>query len=122
MKYNNNSGMMGSMARTWGDTAIRVSPLEWVGHLFSRKNGWVPFMVMGVVMVALCVVTVTNETRVLFSNIQSAQSANNNMQILQGKLLLESGALSSQAYVQRIAQEKLHMVPSTNQNTVTVEI
>ena len=106
--------------KTWSVSDIAVWPM--VKQLVLKSYNTVSLLLLAVLMAALSTIYVTNETRVMYSDLQKTQNAGAQLQVLQSKLLLENGVLNSQTYVQNVAEKKLHMVPSDNQNTVMVSL
>ena len=73
-------------------------------------------LMMTVLLSAFAVVYVKDLNRRLFIQYQQLQASHNQLYINWGKLLLEQSAWSTQARVQHIAQQQLHMVsPTPNQ-------
>lgn len=75
-----------------------------------------------VLLSAFAVVYTKDLNRRLFMRYQQLQTQHNQLYINWGKLLLEESAWSTQARVQHIAQNKLHMVWPTPNQVVLVKV
>ena len=79
-------------------------------------------LMIAVLISAFAVVYVKDLNRRLFIQYQQLQVQHNQLYIDWGKLLLEQSAWSTQARVQRVAQQQLHMVTPTPNQVALVKI
>ncbi|MCW5590013.1 MAG: cell division protein FtsL [Legionellales bacterium] len=94
------------------------------GNVFSlhlTKRGMLVLMLALIVLVsAVSVIYVKTLNRRLFSELQTEQQLHDQLQVRWGQLLLEQSTWATQARVQKIATEELHMIAPTSNNIVIV--
>lgn len=82
-----------------------VAEFSWSSATLSMSG-----LLLAVLLSALAVIYVKDTNRRLVGELQSLQHQYDVLQVEKGKLLLEHGALTTQARVQYIAQTQLDMV------------
>lgn len=94
---------------------------DWiVSVLLTRSQIIRVALVLGVLLSALSVVYVTNATRSLNANYQQMLADRNRLHVEWGQLLLEKSTWIMQARVQKIAEDRLHMVTPDSKSTVVI--
>jgi cell division protein FtsL len=73
------------------------------------NKGLVALLIAGVLLSALAVVHVRQESRLLFVRLQSLQAERDQLNIEWGRLLLEQGTWSAHARIEEVARVKLGM-------------
>ena len=83
--------------------------------LFTRNHLMVSGMLLLVVLSGFSVSYISYENRRLHAGIQQELENRNSAQVEWGKLLLEHSTLTTPAYIEKLAREKLGMeVPTTD--------
>lgn len=77
--------------------------------LLSKQFLFTSTLALAVFVSAICVVYVKDLNRRLFIDLSSAQAEQSQLQTEWGQLLLEQGTWSTQARIQKVAQEQLNM-------------
>lgn len=77
-------------------------------------------LLVAVLMSALSIVYVTNNTRSLNANLQQMQAERDHLHVQWGQLLLEKSTWIMQARIQQIASNKLGMVVPNSKSVVIV--
>jgi cell division protein FtsL len=71
--------------------------------------------------IAMIVVTLRHQSRLLFVEYQSLQAERDSLNIEWGKLLLEEGAWSEHRRVEKLARDRLHMATPIAHRVVIVD-
>ncbi len=88
----------------------------------SNKYVWrIVFLGLLVFMSAIAVVYYKHQSRLLFTKLQTLNQEIEALQVEWGQLLLEQGTWSSDARVERLAQEKLQMTLPLQSGVVSLE-
>lgn len=74
-------------------------------------------LTMALLFSALAVIYTTNLHRVTLSQLQSSEQIAHELQLQWGQYLLEQASLSTPARVQRLADQKLHMIQPLDKQT-----
>jgi cell division protein FtsL len=77
------------------------------GHRFSLLA--LPLLWLAVLASAVGVVSVRNQARTLFTELERLSAERDELNIEWGQLQLEQSAWSNHGFVERVASEKLHM-------------
>jgi cell division protein FtsL len=108
------------------NTAARVYNRKFVGSGsvsigFSLKNLGVGLLMLGLLASAFGVIYAKDLNRRLLIQYEGLQQQSQQYQVQWSQLLLEQGALSSQARIQRLAQQKLNMIIPSSKNIIFVQ-
>jgi len=105
------------------NTATRVYERNQAERFFqvSGLNVGMLILLLGLLLSAFGVVYAKDLNRRLFIQYQDQQLAQQQYQVEWSKLLLEQGALSTQARIQFLAQNQLNMVTPQSRDIVLVE-
>lgn len=87
----------------------------------SLTSFFVGVLVLGLLISAFGVIYAKDLNRRLFIQYEDLQQQEQYYQVEWSKLLLEQGAWSTQARIQRLAQQQLNMVIPSTRNVVFVE-
>ena len=109
---------MNTAARTVNQNII--TPKRLVAKLADRSQLLFVALFATVVLSALSVIYVTNESRLLNTSLQQAQNQQTQLNTQWGQLLLEKSSWKSQTYVANIAKTQLNMVLPNNRHYVLV--
>ncbi|KTD07199.1 cell division protein FtsL [Legionella jamestowniensis] len=95
------------------------------GHLLdmrlSKQLCFMLTLLLAVLVSALTVVYVTNEHRIVFSELQRMEQHAHQLQLQWGQLLLEQASLSTPGRVEALAVEKLQMKLPADKNTYVLQ-
>ncbi len=105
--------------------ARALAQSNWTQHrMFNftlTKQGIIMLLlVVAVLASAFAVIYVKTLNRRLFSNLQTEQTVHDQLQVQWGQLLLEQSSYATQARIQRIATEELHMIFPEPKNIVVI--
>lgn len=110
---------MNSAARFLNQSA--VSKTWVVSVLISKMQFSLYILLTGVLVSALSIVYVTNNTRSLNASVQQALTERDHLHVQWGQLLLEKSTWIMQARIQQVASDKLGMMIPNSKSVVIVK-
>lgn len=110
---------MNTAARTLKQSI--VTPRRLIRTVVSKTQAKLYVLLLAVVISALSVIYVTNNTRQLYSQLQQMQTAEQTLNTQWGQLLLEQGSWQSQTHVADIASQHLGMVMPKHKHIILVK-